>query len=50
MTAMSAPPLARLKITPVKATRLTRSQRPAPTFCAAMEDTAAPMASAGICT
>ncbi len=36
--------------TPVRATASTRSMRPAPTFWAAMEDTAAPSAMAGICT
>jgi hypothetical protein len=35
---------------PAKATFSTRSILPAPTFWAAIDDTAAPMAMAGICT
>src|SRR6202163_4481063 len=44
------PPIKRLNSTPVVATLPTRSHFPAPTFCAAIEDAAAPMASTGICT
>ena len=35
---------------PAVAVALTRFHRPAPTFCAAMDEQAAPMAMAGICT
>src|ERR1700722_18503787 len=42
------PPIKKLNSTPVVATLPTRSHLPAPTFCAAIEEAAAPMASAGI--
>jgi len=35
---------------PVRAAAPTRSQRPAPTLCAAIDEQAAPIAIAGICT
>jgi hypothetical protein len=38
-----------VNVTPANATDPTRSQRPAPTFCAAIEDTAAAIEIAGIC-
>src|SRR6185437_1168469 len=45
-----APTIKKLNNTPVPATLPTRSHFSAPTFCAAIEEAAAPMASAGICT
>ena len=47
---IKAPPIKKLNITPVPATLPTRSHFSAPTFCAAIEEAAAPMAIAGICT
>ena len=46
----SRPVIAKLKATPVRVIAATRSQRPAPMFCAAIDDTLAPSASAGIWT
>ena len=37
-------------MTPVRAVACTRGQSPAPTFCAAIDEHAAPIAIAGICT
>ena len=48
--ATSTPVIPRLHSTPARAVPLTRSHRPAPTFCAAMVAQAAPIAMAGICT
>ncbi|MCY1453072.1 hypothetical protein D9M71_700390 [compost metagenome] len=48
--AINAPVSRKLNSTPVRAVACTRSQRPAPTFCAAIDEHAAPMAIAGICT
>ena len=44
-----APVMIRPEITPERATAATRSHFPAPTFCAAMEETEAPTAIVGIC-
>src|SRR5664279_1584151 len=44
------PPIIKLNNTPVAATLPTRSHLAAPTFWAAIDDAAAPMAIAGICT
>ena len=45
---IKAPVMRKLNSTPCRAVALTRSQRPAPTFCAAIADAAMPTANAGI--
>ena len=46
-----SPPVSRMLVSmPARAVASTRFHRPAPTFCAAMDEQAAPMAMAGICT
>ena len=47
---ISAPVMRKLNSTPDFAVWCTRSQRSAPTFCAAIDEQAAPIAIAGICT
>ncbi|MNT50744.1 hypothetical protein D3C72_1876770 [compost metagenome] len=42
--------MATLNINPTRVMRDTRCHNPAPTFCATIDDTLAPTASAGICT
>ncbi|KAG0736287.1 hypothetical protein G6F24_018407 [Rhizopus arrhizus] len=46
---INAPVSRKLIITPWRAVPRTRSQRCAPTFCAAIDEQAAPIAIAGIC-
>ena len=48
--AIRAPVSRKLKPMPCLLVEATRSHRPAPTFCAAIEEQAAPIAIAGICT
>ena len=50
MRTIRLPVIKRLPSMPALAVALTRLQSPAPTFCAAMDEQAAPMAMAGICT